>query len=132
MEDHMKHQQQVLQLLKDNLNLAQNRKKQQASQHSSEWSFNVGDWVFLRLQPYKHMSLKNNKKDNKLSPKYYGPYKVLQNICSMAYKLELPASSRVHLVFHISCLKKVIGDKLLVQTILPELYEEGKIICNLE
>ena len=72
LEDHMKHQQQVLQLLKDNLNLAQNRMNQQAYQHRSERSFNVGDWVFLRLQPYKQMSLKNTKKDNKLSPKYYG------------------------------------------------------------
>ena len=72
------------------------------------------------------MSLKNTKKDNKLSPRYYGPYKVLQNIGSMAYKLELHASSRVHLVFHISCFKKVIRDKLPVQTILLELYEEGK------
>ena len=89
----MEHRQQVLQLLKDNLNLAQNRMKQQADQHHSEWSFNVGDRVFLRLQPYKQMSLKNIKKDNKLSPKYYGPYKVLQNIGSMAYKLELPAFS---------------------------------------
>ena len=92
-EDHMKHQQQFLQLLKDNLNLAQNRMKQQANQHRSERSFNVGDWVFSRLKPYKQMSLKNTKKDNKLSPKYYGPYKVLQEIGSMASKLELPASS---------------------------------------
>ena len=46
----------------------------------------------------------------------------------MAYKLELPASSRVHPFFHVSCLKKVIGDKLLVQKILPELDEEGKTI----
>ena len=64
------------------------------------------------------MSLNNTKKDNKLSPKYYGPYKVLQKVGSMAYKLELPASSLVHQVFHVSCLKKVIGDKLPVQMIL--------------
>jgi hypothetical protein len=106
--------------------------KQQADQHHSERSFDVGDWVFLRLQPYKQMSLKQAKKDNKLSPKYYGPYKVLQNIGTMAYKLELPASSRVHPVFHVSCLKKVIGDKLPVQTILSELDEEGKIILEPE
>jgi hypothetical protein len=129
-EDHIENQQQILQILKDNLTMAQNHMKQQADQHRSERSFEVGDWVFLRLQPYKQMSLKKAKKDNKLSPKYYGPYKVLQKIGTMAYKLELPASSQVHPVFHVSCLKKVIGDKIPVQTILPELDEEGKIILE--
>ena len=130
MEYHIEHQQQVLQLLKDNLVLAHNRMKQQAYQHRSEISFDVGDWVFLRLQPNKQMSLKQAKKDNELSPKYYGPYKVLQNIGTMAYKLELLAASRLHPVFHVSCSKKVIGNKLPVQTILPELDEEGKIILE--
>jgi hypothetical protein len=46
--------------------------------------------------------------------------------------LELPASSRVHPVFHVSCLKKVIGNKIPVQTILPELDEEGKLILDPE
>ena len=78
------------------------------------------------------MSLKQANKDNKLSPKYYGPYKVLQKIGTMAYKLELPTSSRVHPVFHVSCLKKVIGDKFPVQIIFPELYEEGKTILEPE
>ena len=50
-EDHIEHQQEVLQLLKDNLNLAQNRMKQEANQHRSKRSFDVGDWVFLQLQP---------------------------------------------------------------------------------
>jgi hypothetical protein len=76
------------------------------------------------------MSLKQDKKGNKLSPKYYGPYKVLQNIGTMAYKLELSASSRVHPIFHVSCLKKVIGDKITVQTIFPKLDKEGKIILD--
>ena len=91
-----------------------------------------GVWVFLRLQRYKQRSLKNTKKDNKLSPKDYSPYKVLQNIGSMAYELELPAPSRVHPVFHVSYLKKVIGDNLPIQTILPELDEEGKLILEPE
>jgi hypothetical protein len=52
-EDHIENQQQILQILKDNLTMAQNRMKQQADQHCSEKSFEVGDWVFLRLQPYK-------------------------------------------------------------------------------
>ena len=72
------------------------------------------------------------QKDNKLSLKYYGPYKVLQKIGTMPYKLELLASSRVHLVFHVSCLNKVIGDKIPAKTILLELDEEGKIILEPE
>ena len=78
------------------------------------------------------MSLKQAKKDNKLSPKYYGMHKVLQKIGTMAYKLELPATSRLHPVVNVSYLKKVIFDKLPVQTILPEHDEEGKIILERE
>ena len=78
------------------------------------------------------MYLKQAKKDNKLSPNYYGLYKVLQNIGTMAYKLELPIASRMHPIFHVSCLKKVLGDKLPVQRILEKLDEEGKIISEQE
>ena len=86
--------------------------------------------------PYKVLqnisTMHTNWKDNKLSPKYYGPYKVLQNISTMAYKLELPASSRVHPVFLVSFLKKATGENIPVETILPELDEEGKIILEPE
>ena len=58
MEDDIEHKQEFLQLLKDNLNLAQNLMKQQADQHRSERIFYVGHCVFLRVQPYKQMSLK--------------------------------------------------------------------------
>jgi len=115
---------------KDNLTFVHNRMKQHKNQHHNEQSFDIGDSIFLRIQPYKQISLNQAKKDNKLSPNYYGPYKVLQKIDTTAYKLELPASSQVPLVFHVSCLKKVIGDKLPVQTILLEIYEEGKIILE--
>ena len=49
MKYHNEHQQKFLQLLKDNATLVQNRMKQQVDQHRSEKSFDVGDWVFLRL-----------------------------------------------------------------------------------
>lgn len=133
MEDDIEHQQQVPYLLKDNLTLAQNQMKQLLYQHHSERNFDVGSWVLLQIQPYKQMSLKQAKKDNQLSPKYYGPYKVLQKIGIVAYKLELPASFLVHSVFHVSCLKNVTSDKLLVQTVLQqELDEEGKVTIELE
>jgi hypothetical protein len=77
MEYHIGNQQEIPKVLKDNLVMEQNRMKQQVDQHRSEREFDVGDWAFLRIQPYKKMSLKQQKKENKLSPKYYGPYKVL-------------------------------------------------------
>jgi hypothetical protein len=108
--------------------MAQNRMKQQAYQHCRKREFEVGDWVFLRIQPYKQISLKKKNKYNKLAPKYYGLYKAFQRIGSMDYKLEMPPSSCVHPIFHVSFLKKVINNKILVQTSLPELNEEGKTI----
>lgn len=45
--------------------------------HRTERSFEVGDWVFLRLQPYKQSSL-SMRRDHKLAPIFYGPYQILE------------------------------------------------------
>ena len=129
-EDHLLHQQKVLLVLKENLAMAQNWMKQQEDQHHSERNFEVWDWVFLRLQPYKKISMKQQKMNNKLSPRYYGAYQIMQKIGSVSYKLELPPTTKIHPVFHVSCLKKVIGWNICTQTILPKLDEEGRIILE--
>ena len=64
--------------------------------------------------------------------KVLGPYKVLQKIGFVAYKLELPPSSRIHPVFHVSCLMKFLGTNIKGQTILPELDNEGSIFLEPE
>eukprot|EP00253_Pinus_taeda_P025820 PITA_25820 len=69
----------------------------------------------------------NRMKQQKLSPKFYGPYQLLQCIGEVAYKLALPPTAKIHPVFHVSCLKKVIGNNCRIQTSLPELDEEGSI-----
>jgi hypothetical protein len=76
--------------------------------------------VFLRLQPYKKKSIKV-KHCHKLAPKFYGPYTILKCVGQVAYQLALPGHSKLHPVFHVSCLKKVIGTKCQIQTHLPEL-----------
>jgi hypothetical protein len=48
----------------------------------------------------------------------------------MAYKLELPPSSHVHIVLQVSFLKNIIGDKISDQTILPKINKYGKIILE--
>jgi hypothetical protein len=52
---------------------------------------------------------------------------VLKRVGQVSYQLALPSHSKLHHVFHVSCLKKVIGPKCQIQTNLPELAEEGSI-----
>lgn len=95
---------------KDHLHQSQNIMKQQVDQNHSEQSFQVGDQVFLRIQPYKKNSLKE-KGCQKLAPKLHGPCQEIQCIGAVAYKLALPTNSKIHPIFHVSCLKKVVGNK---------------------
>ena len=97
----LQNQDQILHILQENLHMARNRMKQQVNQHRSDCTFQVIDMVFLHFQPYKQSSLKL-KGCHKLAPKFYGPYRILQEIGSVAYKLELLPSSRIHPVFHVS------------------------------
>uniref|UniRef100_A0A2N9HGX7 Reverse transcriptase n=1 Tax=Fagus sylvatica TaxID=28930 RepID=A0A2N9HGX7_FAGSY len=116
-EDLLEHRQQVVGLLEHNLVAAQARMKQQADKHRSEREFEVGDWVFLRLQPFRQKSMR--KKLGKLSPKFYGPYKVIQRVGMVAYKLELPEGACIHPVFHVSFLKAKLGETITPISRLP-------------
>jgi hypothetical protein len=60
-------------------------------------------------------------------PKFYCPYIVIKHVGQVTYQLAFPIHSNLHFVFHVSCLKNVIGAKCQIQTNLPELAEEGSI-----
>ena len=86
----LKDRQQLLSLLTHNLIAAQERMKWYADQKRVDWSFNVGDWVYLILQPYKQASV-HHQKLGKLAPRFYDPYQILQKIGQVSYQLDLPA-----------------------------------------
>jgi hypothetical protein len=86
----------------------------------------VGDMVYLKLQPYVQSSLVK-RANHKLVFKYFGLFPVEAKVGAVAYKLQLPASSNIHPVFHVSLLKKAIGPHLQVSSNLPLLSENLQI-----
>ncbi|GJR24389.1 hypothetical protein Tco_0972916 [Tanacetum coccineum] len=88
------------------------RQKSYADLKCKPMEFQVGDKVMLKVLPWK--GVVRFGKRGKLNPRYVGPFKVLEKVGSVAYKLELPEElSRVHNTFHVSNLKKCYADKPL-------------------
>lgn len=86
--------------------------KKQADLHRTERVFEVGDWVYFRLQPYRQ-HLVALWRVLKLSPRFFGPYKILPKIGTVAYKLKLPEDSEIHPIFHVSQLKMKIDQQIM-------------------
>ena len=107
-----------IKVIRDRLKIAQDRQKSYADNRRRDLEFEVGDMVFLRISPWRGI-LRFGKR-GKLSPRYIGPYKIVERIGEVAYRLELPSYlDRIHDVFHVSMLRKYIPNPSHVLTEQP-------------
>lgn len=99
-----------IQRIRDNLLVARSRQKSYADKRRKPLEFQIGDMVLLKVSPWKGV-VRFGKK-GKLSPRYVGPFKIIERIGKVAYKLDLPPDfNNVHPTFHVSNLKKCLADE---------------------
>lgn len=146
-ESYLLQRDEVLQILRHNLLKAHNHIKLLADKSRTDTTFDIGDWVYVKLKPFRQTSL-CLQRDHKIGRHYFGPYQVLKRVGNVAYRLALPESAKIHSVFHASMLKRCLGTPnhqvtplLLgdttdtVDPVDPNLedkvaFEEGSIVVN--
>ena len=93
----------------DNLKMTRDRQRSYANNRRRDLQFEIGDWVFLMISPWK--GVLRFRRKGKLSPRFIGPYEIVSKVGPVAYRLKLPQElSRIHDTFHVSMLRKYIPD----------------------
>ncbi|KAI3739873.1 hypothetical protein L2E82_30285 [Cichorium intybus] len=105
----------LIQKVRERFLMAQSRQKSYADRRRSHLEFRVGDYVLLKVSPWKGVI--RFRKRGKLGPRYIGPYRITARVGKVAYRLELPEQlSQIHDTFHVSQLSKCITEE---STIVP-------------
>jgi hypothetical protein len=96
-----------VQMVRESLKIAQSWQKSYADKRRRDLSFDVGEFVYLKVSPMR--GTRRFKVKGKLAPRYVGPLKIIDRKGEVAYQLELlPQLSDIHDVFHVSQLKKCL------------------------
>lgn len=116
---------QELNKIRQNLREAQKRHKLYYDKNRRPLTFDLGDMVFLKVIPNRTNLMLG--RDRRLTPRFAGPFKVIQKIGSLAYKLELPDHVKVHPIFHVSLLKKYVSNPNHVLQETFKLRDDGSL-----
>jgi hypothetical protein len=107
--DYVRDATEKMELIKKRIQTAQSRQKSYYDKHKSQRAFEVGSKVLLKVSPIR--GVKRFGKKGKLSPRFVGPFEILERIGEVAYRLQLPERmAGVHNVFHVSMLRKHLRD----------------------
>jgi hypothetical protein len=115
-----------LQQIRERLLLSQDAMKAQSDSKRRALEFAIGDWVWFRLHHRSTIGI-TPVKSSKLSPRFYGPYKVIEHIGNVAYHLQLPSKAKIHDVFHVALLKKFEGTPPEAVIPLPAI-QHGRVL----
>ena len=109
-----------IRMVRDHMKAAQDRQKSYADKRRKHLEFEVGDLVYLKMITFKGRTRISGRK--KLGPRYLGPFKVIERVGAVAYKLDLPSKmDAFHNVFHVSQLRKCLTEQEIV---LPEIPDD--------
>ncbi|GKA97394.1 putative reverse transcriptase domain-containing protein [Tanacetum coccineum] len=111
--------------IKDRLKAARDRQKSYADKRRKPLEFSVGDYVLLKVSPWK--GVVRFRKKGKLAPNFVGSFEIIEKVGPMAYRLDLPEElNGVHDTFHVSNLKKCLADPTL-KVPLDEIRVDAKL-----
>ncbi|GKA28706.1 putative reverse transcriptase domain-containing protein [Tanacetum coccineum] len=111
--------------IKDRLKAARDRQKSYANKRRKPLEFSVGDYVLLKVSPWKGV-VRFGKKE-KLAPRFVGPFEIIEKVGPVAYRLDLPEElNGVHDTFHVSNLKKCLAYPTL-KVPLDEIQVDAKL-----
>lgn len=124
----LQHRNEALKQLQYHLERAQGQMDEFANRKHSPSVVKEGDLVYLKIRPHRQAYMPT-RLHPKLSAWYYGPFQVTKQIGQIAFRLQLPESACIHLVFHVSQLKLAVGTHQ-VERELPEDLQGGGLVCS--
>lgn len=125
LDNTLQNRQQILQSMFQNLKRIRQSMRDHANRKRKHCTFREGSWVLLRLRLYRQHTVQH-RSSQKLSKRYFGPFKVLRRNGEAAYHLDLPVSSTIHPVFHVSLLRAYHGTEPLKHFVPLDLSNTDK------